>query len=343
MILFYLSLCFLGARGSIGSIESRCLEAAEAVIKATPPNSEEPVTTSHAYKRHVAQHLCDRSGEMTVLELGVYHGHTTALLASMFKKVIAVDLKKDLLKKTTETLGQLERNVVLLEMDLLVDGWSLFSGNHVDVVVIDANHDYEYVRADAENALRYLPHLKYLVFHDSWFDDVERAVTELESAGVMKCEDIGLGADGQEYDMREWDFETNMVTIVKQTKPEGKLCQNLATPQSAIAPSFSERRYLLYKQPVTTLGMCSAGVFRFEPNGVLKAGLWRRGTWKMSNVSHDTFVIRLPKMSARPMQMLFNVDRTAFLLTQLNTAKSDWFGISDHLVYRPFHMADGLF
>ena len=307
--------------------------------------SQQQATTSRSYKRHLAQHLCGVSASMTALELGIYHGHTTAVLASMFKKVIAVDLKQEFLKKAAETLGKLERNVVFLEMDLFVDGWSLFAGNHVDVVVIDANHAYEYVRADAENALRYLPHLKYLVFHDTWADEVQRAVTELESAGMMSCQNIGLGADGKEYDFREWDPRTNRTWFVKQTRPEGKVCENRLTQISgkAIAPSFWEKLFLLYKQPVTTLGMCSAGFFRFEANGVLKSGSWSKGTWKMSNASHDMLQIRLPKMSPQLMEIHFNVDRSAFLLTQMGRAHADWFGISDKMVQRPFHLADGMF
>lgn len=328
-----------------GVDRSSCIRAADEVISATPSNLQEPATTSRSYKRHLAQHLCGVSESMTALELGIYHGHTTAVLASMFKKVIAVDLKQEFLKKAADTLGKLERKVVFLEMDLFVDGWSLFAGNRVDVVVIDANHGYEYVRADAENALRYLPHLKHLVFHDTWTDEVERAVTELESAGMMSCQNIGLGADGKEYDHRVWDPRTNRTWFVKQTRPEGKVCENRHTQISgkAIAPNFWEKLFLLYKQPVTTLGMCSAGFFRFEANGVLKAGNWSEGTWKMSNVSHDMLLIRLPKMSPRPMEIHFNVDRSAFLLTQMGHTHADWFGILDQMVQRPFHLADGMF
>eukprot|EP00438_Fugacium_kawagutii_P030012 Skav214955 [mRNA] locus=scaffold2320:180583:181444:+ [translate_table: standard] len=151
-----------------GQPRSSCLKAAERVIASTPDHVEEPhgpmqqtVTTSHLYKRDVAKYFCGNSADMTALELGVYHGHTTALLASMFKKVIAVDVKKHFLKTATETLGPHgSKNVVFLEMDLYADSWSIFSGNRVEVVVIDASHFYEYVRADAENALRYLPHLR---------------------------------------------------------------------------------------------------------------------------------------------------------------------------------------
>ena len=316
----------------VEGVNTLCLRDAEAATNLAVSNPEDPMTTSSAYKRHLAKHFCSEasahmtvlelaSAHMTVLELGVYHGHTTAVLASMFKKVIAVDLEKDFLKTAAKNLGKLQRNVVFLEMDLLTEGWSFFANNKVEVVVIDANHDYEYVRADAENALRYLPDLQYLVFHGTWLNDVKLAVAELERAGMMSCENIH-GTDG---------------------KTEGKLCKRLQSTGTAIAPSFSERRFLVYKSPMTTLGMCASGVLRFSGNGRVEAGRLKTGRWNFTSVSLDALVIRLPKLSARPMMLQFNMDRSAFLLTQMKTQKVDWFGLSEQMASRPFHAANGPF
>ena len=125
---------------------------------------------------------------MTAVELGVYHGYTTSLLANMFKKVIAVDVNKGNIETAAKTLGELEQeNVVFLLMDLMADGWSKFASNDVKVVVIDADHTYAGVKRDAGNALRYLPEVQWLVFHDIWMDPVALAVHEFEQQGLLKC------------------------------------------------------------------------------------------------------------------------------------------------------------
>eukprot|EP00438_Fugacium_kawagutii_P021259 Skav214658 [mRNA] locus=scaffold1706:49479:50384:+ [translate_table: standard] len=257
-------------------------------------------TTSRLYKQHVAEHFCGLSGDMTVLELGVYQGHTTVVLASIFQKVIAVDLKKRFLTSAAKTLGG-RSNVVFLEMDLLVDSWSLFAINQVDVVVIDANHDYEYVRADAENALRYLPDLKFLVFHDAWLEEVQRAVTELETAGMMTCQNIGLGADGHPYSKRSWDPKTQRSYDHQSTLPEGKLCRKTET--ATVAPSFAEKRYLIYEHPMTTMNMCPGAFLRPYSNGTLKAGIWSSGNWSTGDESgRDQIMAMLPTVSELPME-----------------------------------------
>jgi predicted methyltransferase len=106
----------------------------------------------------------------------------------MFKKVIAVDVNKGLIEIAAKTLGELEQeNVVFLMMDLMADGWSKFASNDVKVVVIDADHTYAGVKRDAGNALRYLPEVQWLVFHDIWMDPVALAVHEFEQQGLLKC------------------------------------------------------------------------------------------------------------------------------------------------------------
>lgn len=142
----------------------------------------------HLYKQHLAEHFCGIGADMTAVELGVYHGYTTSILANMFKKVIAVDVNKGLIEIAAKTLGELEQeNVVFLMMDLMADGWSKFASNDVKVVVIDADHTYAGVKRDAGNALRYLPELQWLVFHDTWMDQIELAVHEFEQQGLLKC------------------------------------------------------------------------------------------------------------------------------------------------------------
>ena len=53
-------------------------------------------TTTHLFKRHLAQFFCPMtaSQQLTVAEIGVFHGHTTAVLAAVFHQVIAVDVEE---------------------------------------------------------------------------------------------------------------------------------------------------------------------------------------------------------------------------------------------------------
>jgi len=66
----------------------------------------------HLYKQHLAEHFCGIGADMTAVELGVYHGYTTSILANMFKKVIAVDVNKGLIEIAAKTLGELEQENV---------------------------------------------------------------------------------------------------------------------------------------------------------------------------------------------------------------------------------------
>ena len=82
-----------------------CRAAAEVEIQKAPEKAEMFVTTSHLYKRHLAKYFCEgsassspRADSLIALELGVYHGHTTAVLAAIFKKIISVDIEKEYLE-----------------------------------------------------------------------------------------------------------------------------------------------------------------------------------------------------------------------------------------------------
>lgn len=90
------------------------------------------------------------------------HGYTTALLAAVFQRVIAVDIFAHCLgaaARHARHVGDLARKITFLHMDSKADDWRLLAQNNVSVVVIDAAHDYHAVRSDAEKALRHLPRL----------------------------------------------------------------------------------------------------------------------------------------------------------------------------------------
>merc|ERR1719246_88589 len=81
-------------------------------------------------------------------------------------------------------------------MDLYDDNWSLLSENRIDVVFIDAAHNYASVLSDAMHSLQ-LSDLRWLVFHDYSIENeeasrrygmqVKLAVQDLVEAGLLDC------------------------------------------------------------------------------------------------------------------------------------------------------------
>ena len=135
--------------------------------------------------------------EATCLEVGVYHGHSTELLASVFSKalkvlsitgsgqVLAMDIDRSSLTKAAAQVGELRHRVTFLHMDSLAEAFELYR-KHIKKLgleapgaqqrecrgasvllqsfqkgleVIDGQHDYKNVLGDAENALQHLPDL----------------------------------------------------------------------------------------------------------------------------------------------------------------------------------------
>ena len=324
---------------------STCMGAAEVEIRRAPDKSEMFVTTSRLYKRHLAKYFCRMSEGMTALELGIYHGHTTAVLAAIFKKVISVDIQQEYLEIASNHVAG-HSNVVFLSMNLMVDDWNIFAANPVNVVVIDANHDYEFVRADAENALRLLPKLQFLVFDDYFEEAVERAVTELENKGLlMECQGIGKGFDGSPWQVQDGDPDTGETFYRTSRQSEGRICQRGSKAGSGkVLPSFVDKRFFLYKQPLQS--MCVDGIFRFLADGTIKTS-WKiqDARWhsveKTPGSKEDMLLLQLPGFTE--LDLHFNSGRTAFMLSERGNREAQWFGIFDQVVHRPFQFTSSLF
>jgi SAM-dependent methyltransferase len=150
-------------------------------------------TTSPKFKLDLAA-LFSNARNLTVLELGVWRGYTTAVLADLFFNVIAVDFSQDALTRARQHVGK-RRNVLFLKMNLYGESWARLANNIIDVVFIDAAHDYHSVKQDIRNSLQLHP--TWIVFHDyGSFNDVSSkqqgmqvkpAVQEFEQAGVLSC------------------------------------------------------------------------------------------------------------------------------------------------------------
>eukprot|EP00438_Fugacium_kawagutii_P008891 Skav234758 [mRNA] locus=scaffold2327:51519:52109:+ [translate_table: standard] len=159
------------------------------------------------------------------------------------------------------------------------------------------------------------PDLKYLVFHDAGWSTVAQAADELEAAGMMVCEKIGNGADGKAYDRcHPHPSQFGQWGIISSTDLEAKLCRKTAST-TAIPPSFTLKRYWVYRYPLPSDIGCVQWIFRAMANGRLKNF---PGTWKWPNQTGafgHLLVLRMPRYSAWPLELLFNEDWTAFRIS----------------------------
>ena len=149
------------------------------------------------------------SATMSILELGTHSGSTTAFFADTFAHVIAVDRDVGHLQRARQTIGE-RRNVAFFSLDLYQETWSQLLSNIIDVVFIDAAHDYVSVMSDTMNALQLQP--SWIVFHDyGEFNtepskiggrQVQTAVQMYVDASLLHCvADLGLqqgnGSEGK--------------------------------------------------------------------------------------------------------------------------------------------------
>jgi hypothetical protein len=113
------------------------------------------------------------------LEIGSYHGGSLRVLTEYFQNVISVDIDHKNLNKKVRLSG-----VDLMTGDSreivpnLIELWN-DSENELELILIDANHEYEYVLADLDNCLEYRPKKRtFILIHDSWYPPSRRAICD---------------------------------------------------------------------------------------------------------------------------------------------------------------------
>lgn len=100
----------------------------------------------------------------TYLELGVYDGHTLSKVSKYVNRVISVDINDIRIEK----LGEF----YLKNTD---DFFSIFN-EMVDVIFIDADHNFESVKKDFINSLKILNEFGMIILHDT--DPMEERLLE---------------------------------------------------------------------------------------------------------------------------------------------------------------------
>tara|TARA_Y100000816_G_scaffold102669_1_gene71576 strand:- start:530 stop:1885 length:1356 start_codon:yes stop_codon:yes gene_type:complete len=91
----------------------------------------------------------DKYREMSVLELGACQGDTTRIFSELFKKVYAVDRDPENIQKLRQKCSDVD-NVDISMMDVTNDSWDF---PQVDVVFVDASHDYPQVALDIQKCI----------------------------------------------------------------------------------------------------------------------------------------------------------------------------------------------
>ena len=108
--------------------------------------------TSRKFKSDLFEFFKDEKyKKMKVLELGACHGDTTRVFSEIFEKVYAVDRSEDnvgLIREKCKDVDNVESSV----MDVTNDNWDF---PQVDVVFVDASHDYPQVAIDIQKSIDY--------------------------------------------------------------------------------------------------------------------------------------------------------------------------------------------
>ena len=143
-------------------------------------------TTSRKFKKDLLEFFGNKYKDKTVVEIGASQGQSTRLLSHIFNKVYAVEIDDwnlEQAKKNTEDRD----NVELIKMDLYMETWEDYLPKEVDVVFIDAGHQYYQVKSDIENSLRMWKDAIF-IFDDYGFPpgEVKKAIDEKLLSGELK-------------------------------------------------------------------------------------------------------------------------------------------------------------
>lgn len=137
-------------------------------------------------RRHVLQWLIETHNCNTMVEIGVRNGGTSFYLLDLFPNLtvygIDTNISQFYSSEIQEKYG--DRLIALKGMSHTLS--EFIPDNSVDIIFIDGNHKYEFVRKDIQ---LYTPKLKkggLLTGHDIDYPGVNQAVTEL-----VKKYDVG--------------------------------------------------------------------------------------------------------------------------------------------------------
>lgn len=121
-----------------------------------------------------------------VFEFGTYHGYTTACLAEVADHVFTLDLPDGgdgmvLEISAGKDLGHFYKFKKLTNITQLTEDSMTFDPSNIplcDLVVVDANHDYEHTKNDCDKAMSMLRKGGCLLVHDAHYKSVAKYLSE---------------------------------------------------------------------------------------------------------------------------------------------------------------------
>jgi predicted O-methyltransferase YrrM len=123
--------------------------------------------------------------DKTIVEIGASQGQSTRMLSHIFKRVIAVE-RDDWNLEQANSNNSDRNNVEFVQMDLYNDKWEDYLPKDVDVVFIDAGHEYYQVKMDIENSFKRFGD-PIFIFDDYGFPpgEVKQAIHEKVNDGDL--------------------------------------------------------------------------------------------------------------------------------------------------------------
>lgn len=318
VVLLYASVPYTDLFGGMAVYSYLC---ADAKLKTFTPMSqqagligkdEDYWTTSILMKHDIRSFFQDIAQNWTVVELGSYRGYTTNVLADVFELVIAVDASPVFLGYNRENNAD-HTNVLYMNLHSRMDGLKALRHNRVEVVFVDAEHDYESVFRDIQDLLDiFSDSLRYLIFDDYGTDDgVRQAVDHFVKTGILSI-DGGLGHGPP------WKYHDKVVEHW-----EGVVCSVLSGSVSSATDDgegdFDDGRVLgrvfnwfaenLWRvEDVVQLMSGGAAVTSRGPGRWRKDKNYARGVW-LDWPSHKPFALGGPRGNATMEMWFLQFDR----------------------------------
>ncbi len=157
-------------------------------------------TVSQKFREDIKQFFAPQ--KYTFLEIGCYKGWTAKFLADHFIEYLGLDIKDEHLELAR--IINASNHAQFQKFDIYSSNWNDLNFS-ADIVLIDALHEYQYIKQDIENCLKRFKNA-FFIFDDygAW-ESVFRAVNEaIEENKLKVVQEIGLGKDQQ-----LWSDESN--------------------------------------------------------------------------------------------------------------------------------------
>ena len=199
-------------RGEIYLTDARV----KSILDGLPDKSESKTTTSKKFKADFINYFSDdKYKSMSILEVGSSLGHSTKMLSHLFREVVALDNLGERHEQSKQ-LNSDRRNIHYVVMDVYTQSWEQFG--KMDAVFIDCVHDYNHIKSDIENSLKFGKGT-IIAFDDyGLFPDLKQCIDEYVDIGKLKV----LKKIGQ---LKGTYYPTTQNKVLKDY--EGIICQSV--------------------------------------------------------------------------------------------------------------------